>query len=148
MKIQSNGTVNIRYIGSRDVWHDNLYHTGLYFTHGQVRAVPFATAKQLLRHSDVFALSDGADEAQAQQKAEDDAADDTDSLLDEAQAQQKAEDENLDEVFDVYQSISLMDKDSLKNFIETNFEQKADMRKSVDTLRDEAKLLVDRFGVA
>ena len=126
-----NNKVKIRYIGLREFWRDNLYHTGLYFEHGQSRLVSSDAARKLLRHSDVFEL----------------VVDETSEL--EQAGKQDADDEMsaFDEVQDVIMEINQMDKESLSLYAQSNYSQSLDKRKSVDALREEVVQMVHQFGI-
>lgn len=56
-------TVPVQYIGRRESFRDHLFGTGLTFTQGQTRALPFDVARKFLRHADQFAQA-GAEDAQ------------------------------------------------------------------------------------
>ena len=141
-----NSKVKIQYVGLREFWRDNLYHTGLHFERGQIRLVSADAARKLLRHSDVFELV--ADEALEQAgKQEADTTDETSGL--EQAGKQEAENEMsaFDEVQDVIMEISQMDKDILSLYAQSNYSQSLDKRKSVDTLREEVVQMVHQFGI-
>lgn len=127
----------VKFIGS-EVWRDRLYGSGLYFVPQQTRMVPFLTARKLLQHVDLF----------EQGSVKEAAADDTAMLLERAGREEVREGARLDETFDVFGSVSQMDKNSLADFAKRHFQQDLDRRKSVETLRDEVRGLIDRFGLA
>ena len=143
-----NNKVKIRYIGLREFWRDNLYHTGLYFEHGQSRLVSSDAARKLLRHSDVFELVvDETSELEQAGKQDADVVDETSEL--EQAGKQDADDEMsaFDEVQDVIMEINQMDKESLSLYAQSNYSQSLDKRKSVDALREEVVQMVHQFGI-
>lgn len=127
----------VAYIGQADAWHDHIYGTGLYFSKGQTRMVEHLTAKKLLKHIDLFAEG----EAKGAEKQE------TAKLTQQAEQAQKDEEAQLDELFDVYTNLDQMDKASLQKFIKDNFNQDVDGRLSEMKVREQAKMLVDQFGL-
>lgn len=141
-----NSKVNIQYIGLREFWRDNLYHTGLHFERGQIRLVSSDAARKLLRHPDVFELVAG-EESKKASKQDVDSADETTKL--EQAGKQDAENEMsaFDEVQDVIMEINQMDKESLSLYAQSNYSQSLDKRKSVDTLREEVVQMVHQFGI-
>ena len=58
-------TVAVQYIGRRESFRDHLFGTGLTFTQGQTRALPFDMARKFLRHADQFAQAGAEDAPQA-----------------------------------------------------------------------------------
>lgn len=141
-----NSKVNIQYIGLREFWRDNLYHTGLHFERGQIRLVSVDAARKLLRHPDVFELV-ADDELEQAGKQDEDVTDETSEL--EQAGKQDADNEMsaFDEVQDVIMEINQMDKESLSLYAQSNYSQLLDKRKSVDTLREEVVQMVHQFGI-
>lgn len=127
----------VAYIGQADEWRDFVYGSGLYFTKGQTRMVEYSMAKKLLKHIDLFAEG----EAKGADKKE------TAALMQEAQQLQYEAQVEIDELFDVFNSIDQMDKGSLQQFIKNNFNQEVDGRLSEVKLREQAKQLIDQFGL-
>nr|DAY12548.1 MAG TPA: hypothetical protein [Caudoviricetes sp.] len=143
-----NSKVNLQYIGLREFWKDNLYHTGLHFERGQIRLVSADAARKLLRHSDVFKLvTNETSELERIGKQDVDSTNETSEL--ERAGKQDAENEMsaFDEVQDVIMEISQMDKESLSLYAQSNYSQSLDKRKSVDTLREEVVQMVHQFGI-
>ncbi|ULJ66646.1 hypothetical protein [Wielerella bovis] len=127
----------VKFIGSEE-WKDHLYDSGLYFMPQQTRLVPFLVARKLLQHIDLFeqgVLDDVAD-------------DDTADLTEAAQVVKQAQDDALNETFDVFNSVAQMDKNALAAFAKQHFNQDLNKKKSVETLRDEVRGLIDQFGLA
>lgn len=140
--------VAVQYVGRKPEWRDALYSTGLYFVADQVRNLPAHTARQLLRHGDLFreAKVEVAPEP-VEAPAAEPPADDTEAILEAAKEEQADTDRELQKVLDLKQSISFMDKDALKLFAQTNYGQKLDGRLSVEALREQANQMIDQFGV-
>lgn len=141
-----NSKVKIQYIGLREFWRDNLYHTGLHFESGQIRLVSADAARKLLRHPDVFELVTD-DTSELEQSEDADVVDDTSEL--EQSGKQDAENEMsaFDEVQDVIMEINQMSKESLALYAQSNYSQVLDKRKSVDNLREEVVQMVHQFGI-
>ena len=142
------GLVAVQYVGRKPVWRDALYNTGLYFVADQVRNLPAHTARQFLRHGDLFreAKVEVAPEP-VEAPAAEPPADDTEAILEAAKEEQADTDRELQKVLDLKQSISFMDKDALKLFAQTNYGQKLDGRLSVEALREQTNQMIDQFGV-
>ena len=148
--------VSIKYIGKREPWHDRLYRTGLVFDCDQVRTIPWDMARKFLRHEDLFEKvdadakdkNDKADEKSKTDKADDDSqtADDTQALLDEQTAKNKSKDDEQFELQALYDQVSVMDKDALKDFAMTHYQQKTNNSKSVENIRLDVNSMIDRFG--
>lgn len=148
--------VSIKYIGKREPWHDRLYRTGLVFDCDQVRSIPWDMARKFLRHEDLFEqvdadAKDEGDEASESSKTDmqndgDKAADDTQALLDEQTAKNKDKDDEQSELQALYDQVNVMDKDALKDFAQTHYQQKLNKSKSEENLRIEVNGMIDQFG--
>ena len=148
--------VSIKYIGKREPWHDRLYRTGLVFDCDQVRTIPWDMARKFLRHEDLFEKvgADAKDEggkANSAPKADtkndsDKAVDDTQALLDEQEAKNKDKDDEQSELQALYDQVNVMDKDALKDFAFTHYQQKINKSKSEENLRIEVNGMIDQFG--
>ena len=148
--------VSIKYIGKREPWPDRLYRTGLVFDCDQVRTIPWDMARKFLRHEDLFEKvdADAKDEdskASQSSKADtsndgDKAADDTQALLDEQEAKNKDKDDEQTELQALYDQVNVMDKDALKDFAFTHYQQKINKSKSEENLRIEVNGMIDQFG--
>lgn len=148
--------ISIKYIGKREPWHDRLYRTGLVFDCNQVRTVPWDMARKFLRHEDLFEkvgvdAKDKDDEAN--QKPDDDTqndsdskADDTQALLDEQTAKNKDKDDEQTELQALYDQVSVMEKDALKDFAQNHYQQKTNNSKSVENIRLDVTAMIDQFG--
>ena len=148
--------LSIKYIGKREPWHDRLYRTGLVFDCNQVRNIPWDMARKFLRHEDLFEKvdvdakdkNDKADEKSKTDKTNDDSqtADDTQALLDEQTAKNKDKDDEQFELQALYDQVSVMDKDALKDFAMTHYQQKTNNSKSVENIRLDVNSMIDQFG--
>ena len=148
--------VSIKYIGKREPWSDRLYRTGLVFDCDQVRNIPWDMARKFLRHEDLFEKvdADAKDEdSQTDTPPEDDtsndgdkAPDDTQALLDEQTAKNKDKDDEQTELQALYDQVNVMDKDALKDFAFTHYQQKINKSKSEENLRIEVNGMIDQFG--
>jgi len=147
------GHVAVQYIGRKERWEDSIYSTGLYFDADQVRNLPALTARQFLRHADLFREPKVEVEpiqpvpAQAEEVAQaEPVTDDTETILAAAREAQEEADTAAKKVLDLKQSVSFMDKDALKTFALTNYGQKLDGRLSVEVLRSQTANMIDQFG--
>lgn len=140
--------ISVHYIGRRPEWEDTLYGTGLSFVTDQTRHLPPATARQLLRHADLFveAPVEVATEPQQALAIEEAPKDDTDEVLEAARQREAEAIEKENRLQDLRQSISFMDKDALKEFVQTHYRQKLDGRLSVEVMRTQAQQMIDQFG--
>lgn len=145
--------LSIKYIGKREPWHDRLYRTGLVFDCNQVRTIPWDMARKFLRHEDLFEkvdadAKDKGDKAKKTGKPDDakNQADDTQALLDEQAAKNKSKDDEQAELQALYDQVSVMDKDALKDFAMTHYQQKTNNSKSVENIRLDVNSMIDQFG--
>lgn len=148
--------VSIKYIGKREPWHDRLYRTGLVFDCNQVRTIPWDMARKFLRHEDLFEKvdADAKDEGdETPQKPEGDTQDDsnqepddTQALLDEQEAKNKDKDDEQKELQALYDQVNVMDKDALKDFAQTHYQQNTNNSKSVENIRIDVVGMIDQFG--
>lgn len=132
----------IRYIGRRELWKDTVYDTGLSFATDEVRAIPMAIARKLLRHDDLFV------EVEQQECDQQATAYDEDEVSSAVNAAREAKDEsNLE--FEIIDQINQMtEKDTLVDFVMGKYQVKMNKSKSVANLQAEAIQLVNRYGVA
>lgn len=147
--------VSIKYIGKREPWHDRLYRTGLVFDCNQVRTIPWDMARKFLRHEDLFEKvdADAKDESDETPPAEDDTqndsdskADDTQALLDEQTAKNKDKDDEQTELQALYDQVSVMEKEALKDFAQNHYQQNTNNSKSVENIRLDVTAMIDQFG--
>lgn len=148
--------VSIKYIGKREPWHDRLYRTGLVFDCDQVRTIPWDMARKFLRHEDIFEKvgADAKDEDDATNTTPEDdtsndgdkAADDTQALLDEQEAKNKDKDDEQTELQALYDQVNVMDKEALKDFAQTHYQQNTNNSKSVENIRIDVNGMIDQFG--
>lgn len=130
----------IKYIGRRDLWKDTVYDTGLSFATNEVRAIPMAIARKLLRHDDLFV------EVEQQEVGQHATAYDEDEVSSAVNAAREAKDEsNLE--FEIIDQINQMtEKDTLVDFVMGKYQVKMNKSKSVANLQAEAIQLVNRYG--
>lgn len=139
--------IAVQYIGRRELWIEKTYRSGLSFKKDQVRAVPEALARKLIRHADLFKLSED-EPVSAPEKPDAQDQDDTEELLAEAQKQAEENQQKESNRQDLIDSVMLMeDKDALQDFAFRNYQQKLNKRCSVETLRQEVVAMIDQFGV-
>ena len=135
------GHIAVKYIGRRPQWSDHLYGTGLTFDEGQVRNLPSAIARTLLRHCDLFKECElvVADEAAA--------SDNTQVLLEQGK-QQQAKSEDRKEDFAVIDQVNQMqDKDALVSFAAARCNGlKLAKTQKVETMRAKIVEHINRFG--
>ena len=148
--------VSIKYIGKREPWHDRLYRTGLVFDCNQVRTIPRDMARKFLRHEDLFEqvdadAKDKSDTADSTSKDDmpddsDQKPDDTQALLDEQKAKDKDKDDEQTELQALYDQVSVMEKDALKDFAQNHYQQNTNNSKSVENIRLDVTAMIDQFG--
>jgi hypothetical protein len=120
--------INITYIGRHARLKDVLYGTGEW-EQGQVKAVPQDTATKMLKHTDAYVVSTVTEPAEAVV----------------IELPEKADESNA--VQEAIDAIQTMNVDGVKTFVENNFGQKLDGRKSVEKLRAEAQHLIHQYGI-
>jgi hypothetical protein len=118
----------IKYIGKRPEYLDGTYGTRIVFQQGETKLVPADKATLMLKHPDVYVLSEATDK------------------MDEPETPKKASDDE-DEMQNLRDSISAMNKDGLKEFAQTHYNVKLNGQKGEVTLRQEVISLVDQFGL-
>ena len=148
--------VAVKYVGKREPWGDRLYRTGLVFNCGQVRTIPWDMARKFLNHQDLFEQVNAdvkdKDDEQTEPTLEDDqdnddqAPDDTQALLDEQKAKDKDKDDEQTELQALYDQVSVMEKDALKDFAQNHYQQKTNNSKSVENIRLDVTAMIDQFG--
>lgn len=121
--------VPVRYIGHRDEHVDTIYGTMAKWVRGETKMVPQDAAKQMFRHTDVYAPGK-ADEA-----------------VDDVPEPQV--DENAEFEANVIQQIHEMDDvDTVKEFIKTKFAgHRVSPNIGLDKAKEKAIQLVDMFGL-
>lgn len=137
------GTEPVKYIGRRPEWYDRLYGSGLYFTAGQVRAVPFELARKFLRHADLFERGT----IQTQVPSEEQGGDDTERLLEQGRLEQAQKTSLQQEIQAAYDEIDQMGKDAVIDFAKQRYQQRLKRADRLADLQSQAKALVDQFGV-
>lgn len=138
--------VGVKYIGRRPEWSDRMYGTGLVFVTDQVRALPEAIARKLLRHADLFERVDTAAVLATGSDANG-TDDDTAKLLEQGKLQQQRQERDLNQIQDLYDQIDRMDKAGLVEFAKVNYRQDLPKNATKDAMRTQVKSFVDQFGV-
>ena len=133
-------TIAVKYVGRRDSWTDRLYGTGLTFTKDQVRFVPSESARQLLKHTDLF-TEDATAKPAPEKKT-----DDTELAMAQAEAQKAEQNAKVNAVADLHDQVNQMTKDALEQFAKDKFNIDLDKRQKADDLKKEVHTLIDRFG--
>ncbi len=145
--------IAVRFIGRKAPWKDNIYGTNLTFTAGQVREVPAHYAKQFLKHGDCFEMAgypspaESIAEHAAQDSENSSLVDDTDATLKQAEQEREEQQEKQSHIEDLRQRVMLCEsKDELIEMAKTNWNQRLNKQKSVETMRTEVVGFIDRFG--
>jgi hypothetical protein len=118
----------IKYIGKRPEYRDGTYGTRILFQQGETKLVPDDKATLMLKHPDVYVLGEAT------------------YKMDEPEIKESLS-EDEDEIQNLRDSISTMNKDSLKEFAQTHYSVKLNGQKGEATLRQEVIGLVDQFGL-
>lgn len=137
--------VAVEYIGRKEPWVDRVYGSKLPFYKGQVRVVPSALALRFLRHPDLFQLTEADTTGDAPKQ--DDEQDDTDQRLEQSTEESDEAREREGQRQDVVDRVMSMEKDALEQFAFTNYQQKLNKRKAVETLRQDVVGFIDQYGV-
>lgn len=127
-------TVFVEYIGKTEQYLDALYGTGMW-EKNQIKEVVADVAKKMLEHPDQYVEADL------------DAMDKTAPLGPVGKITSKQEEEDSPEQ-QARDAVTLMGKDDLKQFVQTNFRMELDGRAGVAKMRQQAVELIDRFGIA
>ena len=118
----------IKYIGKRQTHTDGAYGTRLTWIQGQTLPVPAAAASKMLAHPDVYQLGNPITEE-----------------LPPPPDTTQADDE--DRLQDVRDSLNVMTKAGLADFVKVNYRVDLDKKQSIAAMRAQAIQLVDQFGV-
>lgn len=125
----------VKYVGKTDEYLDALYGTGLW-VRGQVKAVVTEVAAKMLVHRDQYVRANLETAAPALDEPD---------LVGRVAGTPERDDSPEQSVRD---TIARMDRDGLREFIETNYRAPVDRRLGVSALREQAVRLVDQFGIA
>lgn len=132
----------IEYIGHKPVYIDRLYRTGLEFARGDVKILPGVTARQFLRHADLFRKADGQQAASADP--------DETKVIAQQLAQQSREDVEAEkrerDLADLHQQISQMNMEAL-NDLGSRYGLKFTPKKGLNKARAELSNTINRLGV-
>jgi len=121
--------MHIQCLSQRPNHEDLIYGTGKW-DHDEIKDVPDDLARKMLDHRDVYARP----------------AIDPDTPVAKVVPPVPSQDAPLQEFYD---QLSVMTKDQARDFIETKFSMKIDMRKypTEEAVRGYARMLVDQFGL-
>ena len=139
--------VAVTYTGTDNPFKDRIYRSGLTFTPGQTRLVPFTLAQRVLRHSDVFKEGEAAESKATKKTAEKEPADDTKQVLDQQKQEQDEQRQQEDARFALLDSIDSMDRKAVIDWAELNYQQKIPGNVSAEKARDIAKGFIDQYGM-
>ena len=138
--------IGVTYIGRRGSYTDNLYGTKLHFEREQTHFMPRELAERFLRHPEFAQVKEGSDAGkQAETEVE---KTETDEALEAAQKEREQQEQEANRLADVRQSISLMDKDKVLEFVRVNFNQTLAKNAKLENLQAKAVQLVDQYGVS
>lgn len=124
----------VRYHGHRANHRDNLYQTGTW-AEGQVKDVPEAVGRKLLRHPDVFSPAGKPKSGPPVEKVEEPAPST-------AEANEAARVQNARDIVN-----GMTEKQSVADFALANYQRKLDQRQSLDNMKREAVMLIDQYGL-
>lgn len=130
----------IRYVGTKLLYIDNLYDTGLTFTPKQARTLPTDIAAKFLRHPEFELYRNGDEAVHANAK-------DTAQQLERAKENEREARQREDVYFEEMNQISQMRKRELVEYAKTRYEQKLSEREPLEELRAKVIAFVDQFGV-
>ena len=129
-------TIAITYIGHRPFYKDGVAGSGATFKQGETLQIPAQFAAKMLKHSAVWVKADEVAAESAPVVGVPDTSD-KDKQVDEFNKQQ-----------DMRDTVSQMDKDSLKVFAMTHWGMKLNGQKSAENLRAEVTQHFDQYGIA
>ena len=139
--------VAITYIGTETPFQDRIYRSRLTFDPDQTREVPAELASKFLLHADVFkAVDEKAAEATAKSKKAAAPKDDTAETLEAAQKAEEERRQKEGQRFELHQQIDKMDKQALRDWTKTKFQQELPGNLGIEKMRDRVKGFVDQFG--
>jgi hypothetical protein len=129
-------TVKVQYIGTRELYVEKLYRSGLTFTPGQVRTVSGDLARKLLRHVDIFKVEEQPKGEEAEQE-----------LPDEKPEDSPPDNSEEDLIAGLKDQISIMDKLALESFAREKYGQELDRRFGIEKLRLSVMEMIDQYGI-
>lgn len=141
--------VAVRYIGDEQAWFDRLYGSQMWFERGKVYRLQHKFSRKLLAHSDLFEQvpDEELENSESENNGDNQEHSENGNQANGQNDDNTSEEEQQNALFDLFARIDQMDKDALSVFILENFSQKVDGRLSEQTLREQAKNLIDRFGM-
>lgn len=139
-------TIDVRFIGRKAPFIDNLYKSNLPFEKNQVRSVPVALAKQLLKHQDLFEVASGKQKKPADSTVTD-VVDDTASVLEQTQQEQQEQNEEQNRIEDIrLRVMTTENKEELIDMAMTHWQQPLKKTQSLNNLRAAVIQYIDQFG--
>ena len=139
--------VAITYIGTETPFQDRIYRSRLTFDPDQTREVPAELATKFLLHADVFKAADGkAAASTSKTKNVETPKDDTQETLEAAQKAEEDRRQKENQRFELHQQIDKMDKQALRDWTKTKFQQELPGNLGIEKMRDRVKGFVDQFG--
>lgn len=117
----------VKCVSTRPIHEDTLYKTGQWIF-GEVKRVPDEIAKKMLRHGDVY-----------ERATEEEAPDAEDVVIEPPPKEDRTQ--------EAYDAIAKMNKESIRAFVQSNFNRGVDLRQSEAKLRAYATQLVDQYGI-
>ncbi|NVM91080.1 hypothetical protein FHT32_004744 [Variovorax sp. SG517] len=139
--------VAITYIGTETPFQDRIYRSRLTFDPDQTREVPAELATKFLLHADVFKAADvKAADATSKSKKVETPKDDTQETLEAAQKAEEERRQKENQRFELHQQIDKMDKQALRDWTKTKFQQELPGNLGIEKMRDRVKGFVDQFG--
>lgn len=130
----------IKYIGKRPEHTDGAYGTRIQWKQGETKPVPDDVAVKMLRHTDVYTLGDGFEQAIHITSADAEAAE-------RERTKKLEESKKEDDIQNLRDSVASMDKDALSSFAQTHFQAKLDSRASVEKMRERVTTMIDQYGI-
>lgn len=133
---------HIEYIGIRAP-HTCPFSGVRFERFGDVQPVDGVNATKMLAHPSVYRQAKGAAPVEKADSVDAELA----AVEEAAQAKREADAKKETDTANVEQDIGMMGKDALVDFIQNQFQVKADKRLGVDALRTQAKTLAAQFGL-
>ncbi|GER16683.1 RyR domain-containing protein [Variovorax boronicumulans] len=123
------GKTPVKYIGTREVYPDGLFASGVVFTKGGTQMVTTAIAEKMFRHPSVYVPGDLTVAVDTPIKPNLSVANESD-------------------VQDLRDQLAVMDKTALIEFANTHFKVELSNRATLDHVRAKVMGYVDQYGVA
>jgi hypothetical protein len=138
--------IAVTYIGTETPFQDRIYRSRLTFEPDQTRELPPELAAKFLLHADVFMAAEGKAKEPSKGKTATQAKDDTQKTLEEASKTEDDRRQKENQRFELHQQIDKMDKQALRDWTKTKFQQELPGNLGIEKMRDRVKGFVDQFG--